>query len=156
MPLLLTQLAAVLLGLLTGAMLLIGVALVPYWSSLEPLEFSAWFAANVELIRRLMVPLGGLATLSVVLAATLAAVRRLPSWSWLAVAALSALFVAASYPLYYANANAALVSGTLEPSEISALLGRWRFWHWVRTVAGAVAFLATIRACSPRAQSTAA
>ena len=67
MPLLI-QPAAFLLGLLTGAMLLIGVSLVPYWSSLEPLEFSRWFSAHSGLIGRLMVPLGALATVTVVLA----------------------------------------------------------------------------------------
>jgi hypothetical protein len=148
MPSLLTQLAALLLGLLSGAMLLIGVALVPYWSALEPLEFSRWFAAYSPLIGRLMVPLGSLATVSVVLAAALARSRRLPSWPWLAVAAVSALFIAAIYPLYYTSANAALGSGTLAPDAVTAELARWRSWHWARTFAAGVPFVAVIRACS--------
>jgi hypothetical protein len=149
---LLIQLAAFLLGLLTGAMLLIGVSLVPYWSSLEPLEFSRWFAAHSGLIGRLMVPLGGLATVTIVLAAGLAAVRRLPGRHWLALSAVSTLFIAAIYPLYYTTANAALGSGTLAPGEITVGLARWRAWHWARIIAGAVAFLAAIRACSLQAR----
>jgi hypothetical protein len=152
----LTQLATFLLGLLTGAMLLIGVALVPYWGSLEPLEFSQWFAAHSSLVGRLMVPLGSLATVSVVVAASLARARRLPSWRWLAVAAVSALLIASIYPLYYTSANAALGSGTLAPAEVTAELARWRFWHWLRTAAGAVAFVAAIRACSLHASPPAA
>ena len=95
-----------------------------------------------------MVPLGTLATGSVVLAAGLAGARRLPGWHWLAIAAASALFIAAIYPLYYTSANAALGSGALAPVEVTAELAQWRSWHWARIVAGAVAFLAAIRACS--------
>jgi hypothetical protein len=156
MPSLLTQLAALLLGLLTGAMLLIGVALVPFWSSLEPLELSRWFAAYSSLIGRLMIPLGSLATVSVVLAAGLARSRRLPSWPWLAVAAGSTLFIAAIYPLYYTSANAALGSSTLAPEAVTAELARWRSWHWVRIFAGVVAFVTVIRACSLQASAPAA
>ncbi len=156
MPSLLAQLAALLLGLLTGAMLLIGISLVPYWTSLEPVEFSRWFAANSSLIGRLMVPLGSLATVVTVLAAVSAAVRRLPGWHWIATAAIAALFVAAIYPLYYTTANAALSSGALAPAEITAELARWRTWHWARIVAGAVAFVAAIRGCSLAARWPAA
>jgi Na+-transporting NADH:ubiquinone oxidoreductase subunit NqrB len=137
-------------------MLLIGVAIVPYWRSLEPLEFSQWFAAHATLIGRLMIPLGSLATLSVLLAASVAAVRRLPGWACLAVAAISAGFIAAIYPLYYSGANTALGSGTLAPAEITAELTRWRSWHWARIVAGVVAFLGAIRACSLQARGPAA
>lgn len=145
-----TQLATLLLGLLTGAMLLIGVALVPYWRSLEPLEFSRWFGAHASLIGRLMIPLGILATLSVVLAAALARSRGSAGWPWLAAAAVAALFVAAVYPLYFTGANAALGSGTLAAGEVTAELARWRSWHWGRTLAGGLAFVAAIRACSLR------
>jgi len=151
-----TQLAALLLGLLTGAMLLIGVSLVPYWASLEPLEFSRWFAAHSSFIGRLMVPLGSLATVMTLLAAGVAATRDLPGSRWLALAAVSVLFIAAIYPLYYTDANAALGSGALGAAEITAELERWRSWHWARIAAGAVAFLAAIRACSSNVRMSAA
>jgi hypothetical protein len=147
------QLAAVLLGLLTGAMLLIGVALVPWWSSLDPLAFSAWFAAHASLIGRLMVPLGGLATLSILLAFGVAARRRAPGWQGLGVAAAGALFVAAIYPVYYTDANAALASGSLTPAEITAELARWRAWHWARVFAGALAFASAVHACARPGQA---
>jgi hypothetical protein len=142
----LNQLAALLLGLLTGAMLLIGASLVPHWISLEPLEFTRSFPASSERIGRLMLPLGGLATVTVVLAAWLAAVRRVPGRNSLALAAVSALFIGAVYPLYFSSANAALGSGTLSPEEVTMELARWRTWHWARTTAGAVAFAAAIHA----------
>ena len=39
--------AATWLGLSAGAMLAGGALLVPYWRSLPPADFFAWFAANV-------------------------------------------------------------------------------------------------------------
>jgi hypothetical protein len=86
---LLAPLAAFPLGLLTGAMLVIAVALVPFWQSIDPLGLSRWFAAHSGRIGRLMVPLGGLAVLTTVLAAVVARAARAPGWPWLAAAALA-------------------------------------------------------------------
>src|SRR5207249_11722766 len=69
--------SAFLLGLLAGAMLLIALAVTPFWQSLPPAEFRVWFAANAFRIGRLMIPLGAAAAIAA-LAAALAA-RRLPA-----------------------------------------------------------------------------
>src|SRR3989442_11370139 len=61
--------AAFLLGLLAGAMLLIALAVAPFWQSQPPAEFRAWFAANAFRIGRLMIPLGAAAALAAVVAA---------------------------------------------------------------------------------------
>ena len=47
------QIAAVLLGLLGGGLLLLGLGFLPYWQSLDPLEFTQLFSANVPLIAAL-------------------------------------------------------------------------------------------------------
>src|SRR5215510_8102349 len=49
---------ALIIGLLAGAMLFIGVALVPFWQGLQPAEFRAWFALHSGRIGALMIPLG--------------------------------------------------------------------------------------------------
>src|SRR5436309_15814128 len=69
--------SAFLLGLLAGAMLFIALAVAPFWQSVPPAEFRAWFAANAFRIGRLMIPLGAAAAIAA-LAAALAA-RRLPA-----------------------------------------------------------------------------
>src|SRR5437870_1934362 len=46
--------SAFLLGLLAGSMLLIALAVAPFWQSLPPAEFRAWFAAHAFRIGRLM------------------------------------------------------------------------------------------------------
>jgi len=142
-----TLLATCLVGLLTGAMLVIAVSLAPYWASLEPRAISASFAATAPWIGRLMVPLGAGATLSTLVAASVVVVGQRGEWLWLAAAAVLMVFVAAIYPLYYTAANAALASGAGTPAEIGAELARWRLWHWVRLAAGLLAFLALLRAC---------
>ena len=156
MALLLARIATVLLGLLAGAMLLIGVAVVPYWRSLEPLEFSQWFAANSAFIGRLMVPLGTLATSSIIVAAVVARAKRAAGWPWLVVAAGFAAFIAAIYPLYYAEANAALGAQSLPSDAVVAELGRWQFWHWCRGAAGLLAFVCALAGASSPTQGSAA
>jgi len=140
-----TCLAAATLGLLAGAMLLIAVAIVPFWTSLEPTEFARWFRDHSPLLGRIMIPLGASATVSAVVAALLVRAVSAPAFRWLAVAAALAIAVAAVYPFYFGSANAALAGGDLAPGEIAAELQRWRSWHWFRTVAGALAFLAALR-----------
>src|SRR5262245_4221251 len=119
-------LATAVLGLLSGAMLLIALAIAPFWSALPPSEFADWFRDYSPLLGRVMIPLGAVATLLSLLTAALT--RPLGSSGsrlWVAAAAL-AVVVAAVYPLYFGAANAAIASGSLSPDQVSAELGRWR------------------------------
>jgi MFS family permease len=139
-------LACLVLGLLAGGMLVIGVAFVSFWKSLSPSAFQAWFASYSRLIGRLMIPLGAgsvVATLATLIA----------SWSgptarrrWLVIAALSAIGVMGTYPLFFAGANESFVSGGLPDGVVRSLLGRWAAWHWFRTGLGVVGFFAALRA----------
>lgn len=138
-------LAAASLGLLAGAMLLIAVAIAPFWAALEPMEFARWFQQYSPLLGRVMLPLGASSTLLVLAAAWFARSASPSSFPWLALAAALAVGVAAVYPLYFTSANAALASGSLDASQVAAELGRWRAWHWARTGAGALSFLAALR-----------
>ena len=140
----LAWLAVLALGLLSGAMLLIAVAIAPYWASLEPAAFANEFRASSVFLGRVMLPLGVGSTTLALLAAVVARPVSSPHFRWLAAAALLAVGVALVYPLYFGPANAALASGTLEPSAIGAELARWRGWHWARTIAGLAAFVAAL------------
>ena len=142
----LIMLACLVLGLLAGAMLVIGVALVSFWKSLSPGAFQAWFAAYAHLIGRLMIPLGS-AGVAVTLAA-LVAVWSGPATPrrWLLLATLSAIGVMATYPIFFASTNALFERGGLSDSELRSLLDRWATWHWIRTVLGLVGFAAALAA----------
>src|SRR5215468_8579784 len=91
------------LGLLTGGMLVIGVAFVTFWKSLSPSDFQTWFASYSHLVGGLMLPLGAAA-----IATTVAAV--VACWSGpstrrgdLLVAAVSAIGVMVTYPIFFAG-----------------------------------------------------
>jgi hypothetical protein len=143
---LLAHLAAAALGLLAGAMLLIALAVVPFWSALEPAAFALWFREYAPLLGRTMIPLGALAAVFALLAAAAARPVASPRFRWSAAAAALAVGVGALYPLYFGAANDAIAGGGLAPAEIAAELARWRTWHWVRTTAGVLGFLAALRA----------
>ncbi len=134
------------LGLLTGGMLVIGIAFVSFWKSLGPSEFQAWFASYSHLIGRLMIPLGAgsiAATVATLVACwSGAATRR----RWLLIAALSAIGVMVTYPVFFAGTNEAFVRGGLSDSTVRSLLDRWAAWHWIRTGLGVVGFFAALRA----------
>src|SRR5262245_24408808 len=139
--------ACLVLGSLAGGMLVIGVAFVSFWKSLLPSAFQAWFASYSHLIGRLMIPLGAGS-----IAATMAALVVWWSGSavqrrWLLIAALSAIGVMVTYPIFFAGTNEAFVRGSLSDSAVRSLLDRWATtWHWIRTGLGIVGFFAALRA----------
>ena len=99
-------------GLLTGAMLLIGISIVGFWKSLT--------LATVAVSWRL----------------------RSKQRQWSMIAALCALLVMVSYPVFFAEANASFIGGGLSDSTGGALLDKWAVWHWGRTLLGLIGFVA--------------
>ena len=142
----LMMLTCLLIGLLAGGMLVIGVSFVSLWKSLSPSDFQAWFASYSHLIGRLMIPLGAGSVAATL--ATLVAYWSGPATRrrWLVIAALSAIGVMATYPIFFAGANESLVRGGLSDSAVRSLLDRWATWHWIRTGLGILGFLAALRA----------
>ena len=139
------MLACLVLGLLAGGMLVIGVAFVSFWQSLSPSDFQEWFASHSHLIGRLMIPLGTgsiVATLAALVVSWRDPARRL----WSLIAALTAVGVMVTYPIFFAGTNEAFVRGGLSDSAVRSLLDRWATWHWFRTGLGIVGFIAALRA----------
>ena len=142
----LIMLTCLVLGFLAGGMLVIGVSFVSFWKSLSPGEFQAWFASHSYLIGRLMIPLG-LGGIAVSVAAVVACWSGPPSRRrWLLIAALSAIGVMATYPIFFAGTNESFVRGGLSDAVVRSLLNRWATWHWIRTVLGVASFIAALRA----------
>jgi hypothetical protein len=140
----LVSLTCLVLGLLAGGMLVIGVALVRFWQSLAPSDFQAWFAAHAHLVGRLMIPLG-VGAMAVTAAAVAAGWRgSATARRWLVVAAVAAIGVMVTYPLFFAATNAAFVRGGLSDAAARSLLARWATWHWVRTGLGGCSFVAAL------------
>ena len=140
------MLTCLVLGLLAGGMLVIGVSFVSFWKRLPPSDFQVWFASYSHLIGRLMIPLGA-GSVAATLATLVAywsgpATRR----GWLMIAALSAIGVMVTYPIFFAGTNESFVRGGLSDSAVRSLLDRWVTWHWIRTGLGIVGFFAALRA----------
>lgn len=130
----LLQLASAgLLGVFAGAMLTEGFVLVPWWRSLAPAEFFAWYAAND---RRLLAFFGPVTTATAVV--TLASALLL-AWTghpgrWAAALACAlTLASVAMFFVYFEAANASFSAASLPPAELPAELSRWAAWHWTRT-----------------------
>src|SRR5262245_24432925 len=145
-PSALLMLACLVLGVLAGGMLVIGVAFVSFWKSLSPSAFQAWFASYSHLIGRLMIPLGAGRVAATV--ATLVACWSGPLTRrrWLLIAALSAIGVMLTYPIFFAGTNESFVRGGLPDAAVRSLLEQWATWHWIRTGLGIVGFFAALQA----------
>ncbi len=142
----LAQIAALLLGLLGGALLLLALGLVPYWQSLQPLEFTQWISTNSHYIANTMKPIGFSATGVTLLATGLAVWKKLHTRYWLIAASVCALCMLATFPIYFAGTNAALASGTMSAQEAADTLSTWQIVHWVRTIAAIVGCFCAVKA----------
>ena len=142
----LLQIAAGLLGVFAGAMLTEGMVLVPYWRSLSPAAFFAWYAAND---RRLLRFFGQLTTATAlfVIAAAIAALWMGHSAAMHAVtSAVLMIAVVVSFPLYFKRANESFAAASIAPTAVAAELARWATWHWLRTTASFVALAFAVAA----------
>jgi hypothetical protein len=134
-------LAVIVSGLSTGAMLTGAMVVVPFWRSISAAEFLTWFAANAD---RMQFYFGPLQVATIVVTATSAILFGIGGRSGtalLSVAAVLAVTVLATYPLYFRAANTSFVSATIPIAEVPAELARWAAWQWVRTAIGLVAFV---------------
>jgi len=137
-------LSAASLGLFAGGMLTEGCVLVPYWRSLAPAEFLAWYAANGQ---RLQGFFGPLTTVSALLALAAALVSlwegHASRWLTLLVAVIS-VGVVSTFFLYFGKANASFAKASLGVDDVAAELTCWAKWHWWRTGLSFVALAAAM------------
>ena len=139
------ELSVALLGLLAGALLVIGAPILGYWQSLEPAEFLNSFAVYTQRLASLMVPLTVAAVVVTVLAAAGAWVTSSPHRVWFAVAAGLSLVVALLAPLYFSGANAALAGGAVPVESVPETLAAWRTLHWLRVGLSMAALVTALR-----------
>ena len=142
--------SATLAGVLAGGMVVIQVVLVPFWRTTPPAEFRRWFTANVDRLRRLMVPLGAAAGAASV-ASTVAQLtgRDRAGVSSVAASVATAGVVAITLAVNE-PANHRFTDGPLTDSETTNLLRTWARWHHVRVVLGLAAAAAAAAAVPPR------
>jgi hypothetical protein len=139
-------LAAAALGLSAGAVLAEGAVLVPYWRSLSPEAFLAWYRRNAGLLFRFFAPLELVAALLSILAAVVASRAASFAAPLLTASAVLALAVLAMFPLYFQRVNASFAAGTIAIERVAGELRRWSRWHWARVVVATLAFLVALLA----------
>ena len=142
--------SALLAGVMAGGMVVIQVVLVPFWRATPPAEFRRWFTANVDRLRRLMVPLGAAAGVASV-ASTVAQLsgRDREGVSSVAAAVATAGVVAITLTVNE-PANHRFTDGPLTDRETTELLRTWARWHHVRVVLGLAAAAAAAAAIPSR------
>ncbi len=146
----LIQICVVLLGLLSGALLLIALGLLPYWQSLDSTMFKTVFSNNTPHIAGMMMPLGFSATGFTLLAAGFAVWKKQPGHLWMIAAAVFALCMFVTFPTYFRGANEALAAGTMSSRELAEELLRWQSIHWIRTASAILAGVCAMRALYAR------
>ena len=148
------DLTVVLFGLFAGAMLLIAVAFVGYWQSLEPAAFLSWFATHAHRIESLMIPLGVAATAAAIGSAvvTWRIGGRVRAWAF--TSAALAVLVVVVYFTVHASRNAAFAARAVAPEDVFRELATWATWHWVRVGLGVGAFYAQLLSIRARVAHT--
>jgi hypothetical protein len=142
----LARLAVVGLGLSAGALLAEAGVLVPFWRSLEPAAFLAWYRQNAARLLRFFGPLEVATGVGVVAATVSSWLGGHPGSLWWACAALLTLAVLASFPAYFRAANQSFAEGTIALEAVADELRRWSAWHWGRTLLAGLAFAASVLA----------
>lgn len=144
-------LAVLSLGLMAGALLTEGFVLVPYWRSLPPDAFFAWYAVNGDRLFDFFGPLEiGALTFALIAAV---ANRRRPGRRLFVVAAALSFVILGMFVVYFGDANAGFAAHTIEPARLPDELARWSRWHWARTLLGVVAFVSSAVGLRTTAQS---
>jgi hypothetical protein len=142
-------LSAAFLGVFAGAMLTEGCVLVPYWRSLSPDEFLAWYAAHGHLLQSFFGPLTTVTGLLAIAAAALSFWQRHPDRVSTLLAALIMVAVTSTFFLYFQKANASFAAATLPVDMVAPELIRWATWHWCRTALSFAALAASMRSLRP-------
>ena len=137
-------LATVALGVSAGALAAEGAVLVPFWRSLQPEAFLAWYREHAGLLLRFFGPLEITATVLALAALALNWLLGCAATDPLIVSAFLAVAVLAAFPIYFQKVNARFAAGTIAQDCVQAELRRWSRWHWARTVLAVGAFVSAV------------
>ena len=137
--------AVIMLGLSSGALVTEGAVLVPFWRSLAPAAFLAWYRQHAALLFRFFGSLEIVTTLATfgALAARWYATGSLDTW--LGFAAVLCVAVLLVFPLYFQRVNVSFERGSIALDDVGPELARWARWHWSRTAMALGAFVAALQ-----------
>ena len=129
------------LGIFLGTQLAEAALLVPYWKSISPDEFFAFYKAYGNKLHQFYSPLTIAATLLSVstLVWCLLTKQKIDSLMW-AMVVFTLLFFS-SYFVYFKEANLSFTERTITNELLPYKLTEWANWHWGRVSCETVAFV---------------
>jgi hypothetical protein len=139
-------LSAIALGLSAGALLVEGAVLIPFWRSQQPEAFLAWYREHAALLLRFFGPMEISAAVIAVLVALLKWTSAGSDAHLSIAAAVLAVAVLGSFPLYFQRANASFAAGTIAVDRVAPELRRWALWHLARTAIAMASFILAVLA----------
>jgi magnesium-transporting ATPase (P-type) len=136
------RITVLILGIFSGAMTLIALALVRYWNTLSPENYRQSFQTVGDFLGAVMIPL---MLLSIVCTLICTIIFKENRKRWLFAFILVALII----PLYafaHGPINDQILGNLpLSTEAISDLRQKWVLYHWVRTLLGLGAFGCCVR-----------
>lgn len=131
----LTRLTTAVAGMYAGAMLLIQLALIPYWKTLSPEQYRESFQALGPHLGLVMIGLLGASIITALVTSIVVSQQR-KEW---AVVCVFVSVAAVLYPFVHGPINDLFLSNiALTNDAIIEMRDKWIFWHLVRTIAGIV------------------
>lgn len=137
-------LAAIALGLMAGALVAEGALLVPFWRSMQPADFLAWYKEHAALLQGFFGPLEVAAALLTIVGAALEWISDGDGRYWLAISAILGVAVLGVFPIYFQRANTSFRTGSIARDHVQDELRCWSRWHWFRTLLAIAAFGAAV------------
>ena len=128
------------LGLIAGSLVAEGAILVPFWRSLQPAAFLAWYKQHAARLQNFFGPMEVMAFVLAVASAGLSWFNQAHGHLLRTASAMLSLGVLAVFPIYFQRVNGSFKAGTIALASVSDELQRWSIWHWARTCIAIAAF----------------
>lgn len=139
------QLSVIVLnGAFIGAMLIIGLVLLPFWKSVESQVFLAWFSAYSGTIGSIMIPFGPSVLILAVIALVFNKNNRLLWGLTVVLTMVNTLY----FPIYYMPTNNSFAMQTIALNEVGTELSNWQNYHWQRLFFAIGALITSVLAVS--------
>lgn len=137
-------LATIALGLMAGALVAEGALLVPFWRSLQPADFLAWYKQHASLLQKFFGPLEVAAAVLTITASALKWIHQDDGRYWLASSAILAVTVLAVFPIYFLRTNTSFRTGGIAIDHVRGELQQWSRWHGGRTILAIASFTTAV------------
>lgn len=133
-------LSAGILGCFFGAQLCEAVLFVPYWKSMDPLEFHKFYKRYGGMIHRFFSPLTILAFLIPSITVFVGLISGQGRAFLHLALGLSCLMFFSTYFLFFKKANRTFNTVLMDEVLKAKSLNEWAKWHWTRVIIECVAF----------------